>query len=119
ISVYKVFTNWTNFIDFFDNIFMKTNKDNEIFVSAKIVDDQNLRIYLNNKLIELKKKTNLLNSVYWRQDALQLPEEIEQKINNDRPKKLKEELQLLSKTKDFYKLEFYRGTKERIDFAVT
>ncbi|KAI4838475.1 hypothetical protein MKS88_002955 [Plasmodium brasilianum] len=74
ISVYKVFTNWTNFIDFFDNIFMKTNKDNEIFVSAKIVDDQNLRIYLNNKLIELKKKTNLLNSVYWRQDALQLPE---------------------------------------------
>ncbi|KOB61293.1 hypothetical protein PFHG_03044 [Plasmodium falciparum HB3] len=71
---------------------------------SKILNDQNLSIYLNNKLIELKKKTEQNNSVYWREHSLQLPEEIENRINNDRPKKLKEELQLLSKTKDFYKI---------------
>ncbi|SBT77236.1 conserved Plasmodium protein, unknown function [Plasmodium ovale] len=104
ISVYNVFNNWINFIDFFDNLFIKTSKDNEVFISAKIMDDQNLRIYLNNKLIELKNKTIALNSVYWRKDSLQLPEDMEAKLNNEHPKKLKEEMQILSKTKDFYKI---------------
>ncbi|KYN98992.1 hypothetical protein PGSY75_1135500 [Plasmodium gaboni] len=104
ISVYKIFKNWTNFIYFFDNLFHIVKKDDDIFITAKILNDQNLSIYLNNKLIELKKKTEQSNSVYWREHSLQLPEEIENRINNDRPKKLKEELQLLSKTKDFYKI---------------
>ncbi|GAW81122.1 hypothetical protein, conserved [Plasmodium gonderi] len=104
ISVYKVFNNWINFINFFDNLFLKIIKGDTIFICAKIVDDQNISIYLNNKLIQLKKKTCASNSLYWRQDSLQLPEEIESKINNDHPKKLKEEMQLLSKTKDFYKI---------------
>lgn len=112
ISVYKVFGNWENFIDFFDSLFIKTivNKEineilvNEILVSAHVVSDEQLAIILNNKLIQLKKKTNDANSVYWRENALQLPQEIENRLNNEHPKKLKEELQILSKTKDFYKI---------------
>ncbi|SCM00595.1 conserved Plasmodium protein, unknown function [Plasmodium chabaudi chabaudi] len=104
ISIYKVFNKWEKFIDFFDNLFIKTKKDNQIIITPRLIDDNNLCIYLNNKLIDLKRKTNSLNSVYWRQDSVQLPEEIEAKLNTDHPKKLKEEMQLLSKTKDFYKI---------------
>ncbi|VWU50072.1 conserved protein, unknown function [Hepatocystis sp. ex Piliocolobus tephrosceles] len=104
ISIYKVFNSWLNFINFFEELFIKTNKNNEILISANIISDQNLCIYLNNKLIELKKKTNSINSVHWRQHSLQLPQDVEAKLNNEHPQKLKEEIQILSRTKDFYKI---------------
>ncbi|ANQ08468.1 Uncharacterized protein PCOAH_00026940 [Plasmodium coatneyi] len=105
ISVYKVFGSWTLFLDFFDRLFLRIDDGTgAISVCAKILDDQHLCVYLNNRLIELKKKTSALNSPYWREEALQLPGEIESRLNNEHPKKLKEEMQLLSKTKDFYKI---------------
>lgn len=105
ISIYKVFGNWNEFIHFFDELFtFEIKEDRNVYIAAKIVQDDKLVIYLNNKLIELKRRTNEVNSTYWRKNALLLPGDMENRLNNTHVQKLKEDLQILSKTKDFYKM---------------